>query len=72
MILRMNKYLNISLNVMHEVIIRNHFHEKKNKNLFKDKTLTRKKNIDKIFVNKKPFAITCHCKIYETKKFIKI
>ena len=63
MILRMNKYLNISLNVMHEVIIRNYFHEK---------TLTRKKNIDKIFVNKKPFVIACHGKIYKTKKFIKI
>ena len=63
MILRMNKYLNISLNVMHEVIIRIHFDEK---------TLTRNKNIDKIFVNKKPFVIACHGKIYETKKFIKI
>ena len=63
MILRVNKYLYISLNVMHEVIIRNHFHEK---------TLARKKNIDKIFVNKKPSVIACHGKIYETKKFIKI
>ena len=55
--------MNISLNVMHEVIIRNHFDEK---------TLTRNKNIDKTFVNKKPFVIACHGKIYETKKFIKI
>ena len=68
MISTMQKYFNISLDVIYEVYsIRNLFQDKNNINLLKGKKKKLRKNIDKICSTKK----NCHVKFHETKTFIR-